>query len=216
MIQIVTLSVVASIYVLIMVLGVITWRAKEDTWSHVLHLKESICVIDPHKLKYHPLYWSMVEAAAAQSVATRHQVGAIVVTPTGMISVGWNGMPAGMPNECESIPVYKNPPLFGDVDKRHKREIVRYKTNPEVIHAERNALDKMARTGVPAEGSLLFVSRAPCLECAKALHGLGLKAVYYRERHDDMRGVELLDATGTPTFQIFSEDVQEACGLSAV
>jgi len=162
-------------------------------------------MIDPHKLKYHPLYWAMVEDAAAQSVATRHQVGAIVVTPTGMISVGWNGMPAGMPNECESLEAF-DPILRG----------LRPKTNPEVIHAERNALDKMARTGVPAEGSLLFVSRAPCLECAKALHGLGLKAVYYRERHDDMRGVALLETTGTPTFQIFSEDLEEPSGLSVV
>lgn len=143
--------------------------------------------MDPHKEKYHPLYWSMAYAAATMSVATRHQVGAIVVTPTGMISVGWNGMPAGLPNECETYWAYD---LATNQSYR--------KTNPEVIHAERNAIDKMTRQGVPTLGSVLFVTRSPCFECAKALHGLGLAAIHYDELHDDTRGLALLEATGTP------------------
>ncbi|MCD1628501.1 deoxycytidylate deaminase [Marinobacter shengliensis] len=164
-------------------------------------------MIDPHKPKYHPLYWSMVEAAAAQSVATRHKVGAIVVTPTGMISVGWNGMPAGLPNKCETIPIYKE-----SFDGRG--ELLRYKTDPAVIHAERNAIDKMTRQGVPTAGSVLFVSRAPCFECSKALHGLGFKYILYQEDHDDMRGVDLLRATGTPTVK--ANYFKEASGLSVL
>lgn len=160
-------------------------------------------MIDPYKEKYFPLYWDMVEAAAAQSVATRHQVGAIVVTPTGMISVGWNGMPAGLPNECESTMTRS---LYTGEE--------RPKTNPEVIHAERNAIDKMTRQGVPTSGSVLFVSRAPCFECGKALHGLGLKYVLYQEDHDDMRGVELLRATGTSTIK--ASHFKEAQCLSVV
>ena len=163
-------------------------------------------MIDPHKPKYHPLYWSMVQAAADQSVATRHQVGAIVVTPTGMISVGWNGMPAGLPNDCEGPPTWFQDELCA-----------RRKTNPEVIHAERNAIDKMTRQGVPTQGSILFVSRAPCFECAKAIHGLGLAGIFYQEDHDDMRGVELLKKTGNFVCRrdkIIS--LQEASGLSAL
>ena len=148
-------------------------------------------MINPHKIKYFPLYWSMVEAAAAQSVATRHKVGAIVVTPTGMISVGWNGTPAGMDNNCESH-------LVEDENNPGK---VRWKTNPVTLHAERNAIDKMTRQGVPTQGSILFVSRAPCFECSKALHGLGLKTVYYMEDHDDMRGVDLLRDTSTTVIK---------------
>jgi len=161
-------------------------------------------MINPHKIKYFPLYWSMVEAAAPQSVATRHKVGAIVVTPTGMISVGWNGMPSGMDNNCEStmVPVYK----FGDITPSSFRP----KTNPEVIHAERNAIDKMTRQGVPTQGSILFVSRAPCFECSKALHGLDINAIYYRERHDDMRGVKMLQEMGIVVQQHFTvETIQE-------
>jgi len=147
--------------------------------------------LNPHKPKFDPFYWAIVAAAAAQSVATRHKVGALVVTPSGMMSSGWNGMPTGLPNECESTYVDDVSPLDGMLYKRGK-------TNPEVIHAERNCIDKMTREGVSTKGSILFVSRAPCFECAKALHGLGLKAIYYEEDHDDMQGVELLRATGTP------------------
>lgn len=150
----------------------------------------SVPMIKPQKAKYDPLYWTICEAAAAQSVATRHKVGAVVVTPTGMLSIGWNGMPAGLPNRCENRRVM-------EFNEKLNCNVSRAKTDPRVIHAERNAIDKMTRTGVPVEGSVLYVSRAPCFECAKSLHGLGLKLIVYQEVHDDMRGVEFLKKTGT-------------------
>lgn len=150
-------------------------------------------MINPHRSKYHYLYWQMAHKAANESPCTRHKVGAIVVTPTGMISVGWNGMPAGMSNECEFDEVTEYDSIM-DVT------FTRKKTNPEVIHAERNALDKMARQGIPAEGSILFVTRSPCFECCKALHSLGLKAVIYDELHDCTDGLELLKKSGTNVF----------------
>lgn len=144
--------------------------------------------IDPLKKKYWPLYWGMAELAASQSVATRHQVGAVVVTPTGMVSVGWNGMPPGLTNECENEWVT-------EIDENGKT-YQRRKTDPRVIHAERNALDKMTNQGVPTEGSLLFVTRSPCFECSKAIHGLGLKAIVVDEAHDEASGLKLLRDTG--------------------
>lgn len=145
---------------------------------------------DPHKPKYHSLYWDIVDSAANQSVAKRHKVGAVVVTATGMISPGWNGMPPGLPNSCEDTYVQCSEHPDGK----------RLKTNPEVIHAEQNALDKMARQGLAVEGSILFLTRAPCMECAKKLHNLGLKAIIYAESHDDMSGVELLKKVGVPIY----------------
>lgn len=147
--------------------------------------------LDPHKHKYHGLYWSMADSAANQSVATRHKVGAVLVTKTGMISPGWNGMPPGLPNECESSYV-SDPSVPGGK---------RPKTNPEVLHAERNAIDKMTRQGIPTDGAMLFITRAPCLECAKTLCTLGLKEIWFSERHDDMRGVALLKRMGVPVHQ---------------
>jgi len=143
------------------------------------------------KPKHHGFYWAIAHEAAAQSVATRHKVGAVVVTLSGMISTGWNGTPAGMDNCCEKgevIRVYNEDGIY---------QGERRKTSPETIHAERNAIDKMTRQGVGTEGAILFITRAPCLECGKALQGLGLSTVHYDEDHDDMQGVELLRATGT-------------------
>lgn len=139
-------------------------------------------MIKPLKYKYHELYWGIAYEAARQSVATRRQVGACLVMPTGMISVGWNGMPAGWKtNECEE----RIHPNF--------EEAV---TKPEVVHAERNAIDKMTRQGVSTFGSYLFVTTAPCFECAKAIHGLGLEAVYYDDIYHSEDGLEFLKACG--------------------
>ena len=137
-------------------------------------------MLDPHKSKFHMLYWDIAIAASNCSVAKKAKVGAAVVTATGMISVGYNGMPAGMDNDCEY----------------YDKKLQCWKTKPEVIHAERNALDKMARQGVSAEGSIIFVTRVPCIQCAKSILGLGIKAVYYLDSHRDMSGAELLKRSG--------------------
>lgn len=147
-------------------------------------------MIQPLKAKYHDLYWDIAYAAAEQSVATRHKVGAVVVTTTGMISVGWNGMPSGLSNQCEDTVVYD--PVLGED---------RPKTNAEVIHAERNAIDKMTRQGVPTKGAYLFVTRAPCFECAKAIHGLGFGHIIYDDEHDCTQGIHLLWETGNLVTQ---------------
>ena len=136
-------------------------------------------MLNPHKFKYNELYWDIAYAASLQSVANRRKVGAVVVTPTGMMSIGWNGTPVGFSNGCEDATG---------------------KTIPEVIHAERNAIDKMTRQGVPVQGSLLFVTTAPCFECAKAIHGLGFQAVIYDETYHNKLGIELLEQAGVPVF----------------
>ena len=146
-------------------------------------------MIFPHLKKYFPLYWEIANTAAKQSVCTRHKVGAVVVTPVGMISVGFNGTPSGYhTNECETDEwVNNNAPL-----QRSRRR----KTDPAVIHAERNAIDKMTRQGVSTHGCLLFVTRAPCFECSKAICGLGFSRIYYQNLHDDMSGIDLLQKLG--------------------
>jgi dCMP deaminase len=142
-------------------------------------------MINPHKEKYFPMYWAMAEVAASQSVAQRKKVGAVVVTQTGMLSIGFNGMPSGFENECEI-------PMFG-------RNLI-LETKPEVIHAERNAIDKMTRQGVPTQGSLLFVTVSPCLECAKAIHALGFAAIHYDEPYRCDGGLKLLERAGIPVI----------------
>lgn len=139
--------------------------------------------MNPHKLKYHDLYWTMAYSSAMQSVAEVLKVGAVVVTDTGLISPGWNGTPAGMDNCCEDHSKPK-------IDELTNKE--RPSTKPHVIHAERNALDKMTNQGIATRNSVVFVTTAPCFECAKALHNLGLKALVYHHNYKDFSGVEFL------------------------
>mgnify|MGYP005842255711 CR=1 FL=1 len=155
-------------------------------------------MINPHKMKYHDLYWEIARAAARQSISTRHQVGAVVVTTTGMLSIGWNGMPSGLRNECEDRWV---------TEKNGRR---RRKTDPRVIHAEQNALDKMLRQGISTEGAIIFITRAPCFECAKSMCSLGLKTVYFDEFHDCQRGLDILDDMNIPWLALSSREAMEA------
>ena len=145
--------------------------------------------IQPHREKYHDLYWAMADAAATQSVADRARVGCVIVTRTGMISVGWNGMPPGLSNRCEKQWVLDD-------------GLPRQKTDPRVIHAERNAIDKMTREGVSTRGAILFTTLSPCIECAKSIGALELECVYIRDFHDSKEGLLLLSELGVPWIKV--------------
>jgi dCMP deaminase len=153
-------------------------------------------MIKPFKDKYHPLYWATAYAAADQSVCKKRKVGAVVVAPSGMLSVGWNGMPSGFNGPPETLKEEK----FLDIHKSI------YTTNPEVVHAERNAIDKMTRQGVSTEGSIIFTTAAPCLECAKSIHGAGFREVYYKQVTTNGRaGLDFLFEAGIPTMRLDDE-----------
>lgn len=139
--------------------------------------------MNPHRYKYHDLYWEMAYSCANQSAAEVLKVGAVVVTETGLISPGWNGMPAGMSNCCEDHTGLKIDELTGKQ---------RPSTKPQVIHAERNALDKMTNQGIATRDSVVFVTTGPCFECAKALHSLGLKALVYDRAYKSLDGIHFL------------------------
>ena len=141
-------------------------------------------VIQPHKKKYHSLYWQIARAAASQSVAIRRQVGAVIVPPSGIVAIGWNGTPAGFNNKCEYT-------TFSETEKTI--------TKPEVIHAERNALDKLTRQGVPVNGSILFTTTAPCMECAKSIAAVGITHVYYSNLARYTESLDFLAQAGVNT-----------------
>lgn len=147
--------------------------------------------IDPMKSKYHSLYWSIAQSAAQQSVCKRAKVGCVIVAPSGMLSIGWNGMPAGYHwgNYCEHL------------HSPGPNKPIETTTRPEVIHAERNAIDKMTRQGVSTEGSILFTTLAPCMECAKSIHGLGFKHVFYLHKYTFDKGINFLKQAGVAVTQ---------------
>ncbi len=133
------------------------------------------------KQKWIDAFMDTAERFAQLSSAKRLQVGAVVVKDNRIISIGYNGMPSGWTNDCEEIV------------EVHEDGGVVTKTKDEVIHAEANAILKLARDGESGNGSSLFCTHAPCIHCAKLVHGVGINKVYYRHSYRDTIGLDFLE-----------------------
>ena len=141
------------------------------------------------KQKFIDLYMDWAQRCAQLSHAVRLQVGAVIVKDDSVISYGYNGMPAGWDNNCEDE-IVEYPENMMMIPENEYRYL---KTKPEVIHAERNALDKLAKGNEGGLGATMFITHAPCLECAKSIYGAGISTVYYRAAYRDTAGVDFLD-----------------------
>lgn len=133
------------------------------------------------KKKWVDAFMDTAERFAQLSSAKRLHVGAVVVQDNRIISIGYNGMPSGWDNVCE------------EVIEVHEDGGVVTKTKDEVIHAEANAISKLARDGESGNGASLFCTHAPCIHCAKLIYGAGIKKVYYRDTYRDTLGVDFLE-----------------------
>ena len=122
------------------------------------------------------------------STAKRLQVGAIIVKNDRIISIGYNGTVSGWDNNCEDIIAMKNLP------DGTKEPIL--KTKPEVIHAEQNCLYKLAKSNESGENSTMFITHAPCIECAKGIYTSGIKKVYFNQHYRDTVGIDFLIECG--------------------
>ena len=140
----------------------------------------------------------VAERFSKLSSAKRLQVGAIIVKDDRIISIGYNGMPSGWDNNCEAtIFVTKNEAQGYDMvaqgyTETEKGNWTRLKTRPEVLHAESNALAKLARSSESGEGATMFITHQPCLDCAKLIYQAGIKEVYYEQEYRDTAGVDFL------------------------
>ena len=149
---------------------------------------------------------------AELSSARRLHVGAIVVKDDRIISIGYNGMPAGWDNNCENKEymsgdaggwlspeeIYEQWPFEEediDPDLGYARRYA-LKTKPEVLHAESNAIAKLAKSNDSGEGADIFITHAPCIECAKLIYQSGINGVYYSENYRDDAGIEFLKKSG--------------------
>lgn len=144
------------------------------------------------------------ETFAELSYAKRLHVGAIIVKDDRIISIGYNGMPAGWDNNCEYEETYTTQPAPGD-----EYEVVRtgiLKTRPEVLHAERNALDKLAKGHEGGLGSTMFVTHSPCLECAKSIYGAGISHVFYKNDYRSEDGINFLKKCGVNIEKLSTGD----------
>lgn len=120
-------------------------------------------------------YLRMARIWSENSYCERRQVGALIVKDKSIISDGYNGTPSGFENLCED-------------EEGH--------TKPYVLHAEANAITKVAKSGNSSDGATLYVTASPCIECAKLIIQAGIRRVVYSEMYRYSDGIELLQKAG--------------------
>lgn len=117
--------------------------------------------------------------------ARRLAVGAVILTKDDAMLYGWNGMPAGWDNNCE-----------------YHLEDGSLKTNPEVLHAEMNALSKLAKSTLSGRDATLYLTHSPCINCAKAVYQAGITTVYFKTDYRSDEGAEFLKKCGVVVEKI--------------
>ena len=133
-------------------------------------------------------YLRMARIWAENSYCERRQVGALIVRGDAIISDGYNGTPSGFENICE--------------DEKNK-------TKPYVLHAEANAITKVAKSNNSSLGATLYVTASPCIECAKLIIQAGIRRVVYSENYRSVDGIELLQKAGIDVAFIELNENQE-------
>lgn len=130
--------------------------------------------------KFDRRYLEMAEIWARNSYCKRRQVGALLVKDNMIISDGYNGTPSGFENVCEENGV----------------------TKPYVLHAEANAISKIAKSGNSSAGATLYVTASPCMECSKLIIQSGIKRVVYKDEYRLTDGIELLERAGVEVEKV--------------
>lgn len=135
--------------------------------------------------KFDERYLEMAQVWAKNSYCKRRQVGVLIVKDRMIISDGYNGTPSGFENVCED-----------------ENGI----TKPYVLHAEANAISKVAKSGNSSEGATLYVTASPCMECAKLIIQAGIKRVVYMDEYRLLDGIELLRRAGIECVHLEKEN----------
>jgi dCMP deaminase len=166
------------------------------------------------KNKFISLYMDWAKRCAELSHARRLHVGAVIVKDDTVISYGYNGMPAGWDNNCEDQvwdsgaggwlspeEIEERYPYEGWHDGAQRNVRYGLKTKPEVLHAESNAIAKLARGINGGDGADIFITHAPCLDCAKLVYQAGIKRVYFGTAYRDDSGIKFLEKSGVEVKQ---------------
>ena len=132
-------------------------------------------------------YLRMARIWAENSYCVRRQVGALIVKDKMIISDGYNGTPSGFENVCED-----------DITGR---------TKPYVLHAEANAITKVAKSANNCDGATLYITASPCMECSKLIIQAGIRRVVYIDEYHTDEGIELLRRVGIETVRIDLESL---------
>jgi dCMP deaminase len=154
----------------------------------LIDLSKQICLMTMTN-KWDKAYMTTAGSFAQLSSAKRLQVGCVIVKDNRIVSVGYNGMPSGWDNKCEDRVLY-------DYGNRSSEAKYQLKTKPEVLHAETNAIAKMARSPESAEDASLYTTHAPCFDCSKLIYQSGIKSVFYKEEYRSNDGLTFLRKCG--------------------
>lgn len=167
-------------------------------------------------------YLRMAKIWSENSYAIRRKVGCLVVKDNMIISDGYNGTPSGFDNECETVHCQQQTetnmcPIYGHYISMVKHSInckeckyARLETKPYVLHAEANAITKLAKTNNSSVGATVYVTLSPCLDCAKLIVQSGIKRVVYMEEYRITDGVDFLKNIGVEVTHISEEEVMNS------
>ena len=144
------------------------------------------------KQKFIDAYMDVAERFAQLSSAKRLNVGAIVVKDDRIVSIGYNGMPSGWDNCCEEE-------VVTEYESYTDSALV---TKPEVLHAETNAIAKLARSNESGLGANMFVTHSPCLDCAKLIYQSGIATVYYKNEYRSTQGIKFLERSNVEVIKV--------------
>jgi len=155
-------------------------------------------------------YMGIAEECAKMSRAVRLQVGCVIVKNNNILSFSWNGMPTGWDNDCETKEYTRDGASMWlemeSLEEQYpfKDDTGRYRlvTKPEVLHAEANALMKLARSPESGDGSSMFVTHQPCLHCAKMIYQAGVTNLYFKHKYRKEDGIEFLQKCGVSVKEI--------------
>ena len=128
----------------------------------------------------------VAELTSTLSYAKRLQVGSVIVKGNKILATGYNGMPSGWDNDCETVEIV-------EIDEKFSKQLV---TKQEVLHSETNAIAKVSASTESSEGAAMFCTHAPCINCAKLIYQSGINSLYYRNTYRDTSGIEFLEKSG--------------------
>jgi dCMP deaminase len=156
------------------------------------------------------IYMQMAYQIAKLSYAERRKVGCLIVKDEQIVSFGYNGTPHGFDNQCEDLhavlPKGDEQILelkeHGYCCDKHGGTWSKLVTKKEVLHAESNAITKLAKSTLTSKDSILYTTTSPCFDCAKLIIQAGVKEVYYCEEYIDVSGINLLEKAGIKTHQV--------------
>ena len=170
---------------------------------------------DEKQMKFDIAYLKMAKIWSENSYALRRKVGCLIVKDKMIISDGYNGTPSGFENECENVNCIleeldgKECERYGNLICQNKSMgkcsgciYCEIKTKSYVLHAEANAITKLAKTNNSSVGATVYVTLSPCIECAKLMVQGGIKRVVYSEKYRITDGIDFLERAGIKVGQI--------------